>query len=123
MLKYYRIVIDGVFVRSPELGSELGGFFTTFFIEGVNIENAIFKIRGLLVARMSGHSVTVVKGGAFKSYFLIHEIGEVEGERVVEKIGGDSGFTFYRVGFFERLSFSARGAWVARNRRVFLGVD
>lgn len=122
MSKYYKIVIDGVFVRSPELGPEMGGFFTTFFIEAVNVENALLKVRALLVARMREHSVTSVEGGVFKSYFLIHEIGEAEEDRIVEKIGEDSGFTFYRVGFFERISFSVRGAWLARNPRMFSGM-
>jgi hypothetical protein len=121
ILKYYKIVIDGVFVMSPELTPERGGFFTTFLIGGVNADNAIFKVRALLADRMRAHSVTIVEGGVFRSYFLIHEIGVIEDEDVFEKIGVDSGFTFYRVGIFERLLLAARGAWLARNRRVFLG--
>lgn len=116
-MRHYQLSIDGVFVHAPELGSEVGGFYTTLFVAANNAPNAKHRASFLLSNRMSRHQVFPVLAWPTASYFCISELLEVSEDRVVQKGSMDLGFTFYRIGFVERFTLAARGAFFRRFRR------
>lgn len=116
-MHHYQLSIDGVFVHAPELGSEVGGFYTTFFLAANNAPNAKHKARILLSDRMNHHKVLPALAWPTVSYFCVHELLEVSAERVVEKGSIDLGFTFYRIGVIDRFTLAIRGAFLRRFNR------
>ncbi|WP_457022053.1 hypothetical protein [Luteimonas sp. A611] len=113
-------MIEGVFVRSPELGRLTGGFHATFFVTAVNAANASYKVKELLAKRMVAHFVVGVDTGLFMAYYWVHDIWEVTMEKYSENEGHDSGFTFFHIGRMEKLFLAARRLFFNRHRQWLL---
>lgn len=116
----YQVMVEGVFVRSPELGRITGGFHTTFFVRAINAANASYKVKGLLAKRMAAHSVVGVDAGWFTAYYWVHDIWEVTVEKHSESEGHDSGFTFFLIGRMEKLFLAARRLFFNKYRQWLL---
>lgn len=116
-MKSYQIMIEGVFVRAPELGHLTGGFHTTFFVMAINAANASHKANELLAKRMAAHSIVGHDSGWFAAYYSIHDIWEVAADKYVENHGRDSGFTFFLVGRMEKFFLAARRLYFKKYRQ------
>ncbi|USI99285.1 hypothetical protein MUG10_14470 [Xanthomonas prunicola] len=116
----YQIMIEGVFVKSPEMGRLTGGFHTTFFVIAVNAANASHKAKELLEKRMAAHSVVGVGAGWFASYYWVHDIWEVTAGKYSENEGHDSGFTFFLIGRMEKFFLAARRLFFSNYRQWIL---
>ncbi|MBG3849820.1 hypothetical protein I4699_06135 [Xanthomonas hortorum pv. carotae] len=113
-------MIEGVFVRSPELGRLTGGFHTTFFVMAINAANASHKVNKLLAKRMAAHSVVSDNAGWFMAYYWVHDIWEVTVEKYSENEGHDSGFTFFIIGRMEKLFLAVRRLFFNKYRQWLL---
>ncbi|MCW1979509.1 hypothetical protein VDF90_09550 [Xanthomonas campestris pv. raphani] len=116
----YQVMIEGVFVRSPELGRLTGGFHTTFFVMAINAANASHKVNKLLAKRMAAHSVVSDNAGWFMAYYWVHDIWEVTVEKYSENEGHDSGFTFFIIGRMEKLFLAVRRLFFNKYRQWLL---
>ncbi len=116
-MRHYQLSIDGVFVHAPELGSEIGGFYTTFFLAANNAPNAKHRACVLLTDRMNRHRVSPAAAWPTSAYFCVSDLLEVSEERAIEKGSVDLGFTFYRIGFVDRFTLAVRGTFLRRFRR------
>ena len=116
MIHHYQITIEGVFINAPELGPELGGFYTTFFLRGNNASNAAHKASFLLADRMALHRVMSVRTWFRGSYCCVHDLLEVTEERFLEQESSDLGFTFYRISPVARVFLAVRGQFLLRFR-------
>ncbi|WP_295924225.1 hypothetical protein [uncultured Xanthomonas sp.] len=112
-MRFYQVQVEGNFVHAPVLEGKLGGFQTTFFLSANNAKNAIHKVRTMLVDRMDRNSVFREDHGFFKSYFWVNDIWEINENKMLEK-HGDSGFTFFRINFYEFLSLSIRRFYLVK---------
>lgn len=118
----YQILIEGVFVTGPGLERQPGGFHATFHMRAINAANAAHRARDLLLDRMTHHGVCAGGAGLLKTYCWVHDLWEVTEERLLAYEGRDTGFTFFRIGAFERIGLALRGEF-SRRRRPWLLVD
>ena len=119
-MKAYQVMIEGVFVRSPELGCLTGGFHTTFFVLAINAPNAVHKVKGLLAKRMAAYSVVGVNAEWFMTYYWAHDIWEVTMGKYSDNQGLDSGFTFFLIGRMEKFFLAARRLFFSKYRHWLL---
>jgi hypothetical protein len=99
----YQIMIEGVFAIVPATdGKDVHGFHSTFYLEAINASNALQRVAPLLRERMRVHGVKEVNVGSFKTYCWVHDIWEISDDKLSQAAGEDFGFTFFRVGGFER---------------------
>lgn len=112
----YQVMIEGVFVHSPELQGRAGGFHTTFFINANNAVNAVDRARILLADRMHHHGVYSSSRGIQRTYFWVHDLWEISAERLSQDSGHDTGFTFFRIGRSERIYLALRCLFFQRFR-------
>ncbi|MEL1264689.1 hypothetical protein [Pseudoxanthomonas putridarboris] len=110
----YQVMVEGVFVCAPELEENWGGFQTTFFLNANNAPNAAHRVRELLAARMSCHGVWGAEDGVLKSYYWIHNIWEITEERFLQEDGKDTGFTFFRIRWYEKFQLALRRIYFNR---------
>lgn len=119
-MKAYQVMVEGVFVVSPELGVRPGGFQTTFFVLAINAANATKKAGDLLGERMKFHSVIGIHSGIFTAYYLVRDIWEITPEAYSTNKGRDSGFTFFLIGQFEKFFLACRGVFLRKHREWLL---
>lgn len=120
-MKFYELIVEGVFVRASGLGADVGGFQATFFIKSSNVVSAVDRMRRVLPDRMSAHFVATIEAGVFRTYFSICDVWEVSEERMSEFEGRDLGFTFFRIGKVECMCLAIRRVLLSvfRPRTVF----
>lgn len=112
----YQIMIEGVFVNAPELGPDVGGFHTTFYLEANNAANAAHRVRSSLTDRMVRHGISENKSGVLKAYYWVHDLWEVTEEKFLQHEQRDSGFTFFRIGRLEKFYLIMRRSFFQRYR-------
>ncbi|MEI2454412.1 MULTISPECIES: hypothetical protein [Lysobacter] len=104
----YQILVEGVFVTSPELGKDVGGFHTTFYVKANGAANAVHRVGDPLAERMLRHQVLARQAKLLKAYFWVDDLWEVSEEKFLQNEGRDSGFTFFRIGLLERVHLALR---------------
>lgn len=94
-------MIEGVFVKISPESRTMHGFHSTFYLEANNAQNAVHRVRPLIRERLQAHGVTEIESGIFNTYFWVHDIWEITGDKLSENEGRDSGFSFFRIGHIE----------------------
>lgn len=107
MIAYY-VMVEGVFVHAPELGAEIGGFHTTFYLRANSGANAVHRVAELLDTRMRLHQVSGRPNGVLRTYCWVHSCMEIAEEDFGQCEQRDTGFTFFRIGWFERFHLAVR---------------
>ena len=107
-MRIYQLMVEGVFIRAPELGPDVGGFQATFFIRSANAASAVDRVRSVLLDRMNAHGVATIDTGIFRAYFSVRDIWEISEDRMLSVEGRDLGFTFFSIGGAERLHLALR---------------
>jgi hypothetical protein len=110
----YQVMVEGVFVYARELEGDIGGFQTTFFLSANNASNAVHRIRDLLTTRMDHHGVAESKERLLKSYYWVHDIWEITEDRLLQEGARDSGFTFFRIRWYEKIYLALRRIYFER---------
>ena len=110
----YQILIEAVFVRASETSIERLGFYSTFYVMANNASNAAHNVTAMLIDKMIRHNIVENTAGVFKTYYWIHDIWEVTQSKFNENNGKDSGFGFFKIGFFEQFYLVLRYAFFLR---------
>jgi hypothetical protein len=113
-MRSFQLVVEGIFIKSPELGDELGGFHTTFFTYANDAVNAKHRTERRLLARMEAHSVKPNLGWP-KTHYLVSDIWELSDSSAVDQ-ASDTGFTFFSLGIFQEITLSARRLYMCRTK-------
>jgi hypothetical protein len=104
-------MVEGVFIRSAELGGELGGFHSTFYVQAVSASDACRNIESLLRLRMERHGVVLGNSWFQRAHFLVCGLWDITKEKYDESASTDSGFTFFRVNAWDRVYLTLRGGY------------
>lgn len=112
----YEIMVEGAFVDIPGKHDACYGFHSTFFLEANNASNAAHRVSSLVKRRLEVHGVRQIDTGIFKSYFWVHDIWEVDGDRLSKNHEKDLGFTFFRIGRLESVYLHIRRFFLGRFR-------
>lgn len=110
----YKLMVEGVFVYAQELAGDIGRFHTTFFLQASNASNAVYRVCGLLAARIGRHGIAESGGVLFKSYYWAHDIWEITEDQVLQGDSKDSGFTFFHIRWYEKAYLSLMGIYFNR---------
>lgn len=120
-MRFYKFVVEALFVRASGFGDDIGGFYATFFINSSSVVIAFEGMQRLLSDRMSAHFVSTVEGRVFSTHFYVCDVREVAEEKMHEIEGRDLGFKFFRISEVERvyLAFRCLLLRMFRPRSVF----
>lgn len=116
MVKLYQLMVEGFFIRAPELEGDVGGFQSTFFVRSGSVGSSVDRVRLALSDRMSTHGVASNELGFFRTYCSVRNVWEVSEERMLSFEGRDLGFTFFRIGPVERVYLASRRVVLSRFR-------
>lgn len=120
MTKYYKFMVEGVFVTYGDAPNECLGFHSTFHVSAPNVKEAAKVLPRLIEARMARHQVEADLEAIYRPYFWIHDAWESTEKVFSEFSQVDSGFTFFRIGFFESMVLALREYWIRRTNRWLL---
>jgi hypothetical protein len=116
-MRYYQVVIEGNFVRIPDIGTNICGFFSTFYVMAENAIAAKRSLVPMIRARVSQHGIGQIKNGFFRSCFLIHQFWETTDAQFTENAGRDFGFTFFQIDLITKLKLRIRVLYLRRFRK------
>lgn len=110
-MKFYQLMVEGVFIGSAELGGELGGFHSTFYVKAVSASDAWRNIESLLRLRMERHGVVLGRSWSQRAHFMVCGLWEITKEKYDENASMDSGFTFFRMNTWDRVYLALRSGY------------
>lgn len=116
-MKSYQLLVEGIFIRAPELQGEVGGFQSTFFVRSGSAGSSVDRLRLALSDRMNAHGIISEERGFFKTYCSVRDIWEVSEERMLSFEGQDLGFTYFRIRPTERVYLACRRVVLSRFRK------
>lgn len=110
----YEVMVEGTFVDVEGKHGARYGFHSTFVLEANNAPNAAHRVSSLVKSRLDIHGVRPVDAGICKSYFWVHDIWEIDIDRLSRNQGRDNGFTFFRISRIGVPYLYARRLFLAR---------